>query len=119
MKKNVLFAICLLIVSIAFVGCNPFGKSAVVGEWKDETSSDLLTTIWTFCSDGSCSKKVIDNIWGKERGSLYGRYQVKGKKLIVHSNYGDGCIYKWSKSDSNHLTLGNDAGGYWKLKRVR
>ena len=119
MKKNILFAICLLVVSMAFVGCNPFGKSAVVGEWKDEESSDLLTTIWTFYSDGSYSEKMID-IFDKER-SAYGRYHVKGKKLILHSNSNTGgdYIFTWRKSDSDHLIIGNDAGGYWKLKRVR
>lgn len=111
-SKNLLFAICLLFVGIAFFGCNS-GNSAVVGKWKDSS----MNTVWTFYEDGSFKASRL-SLTGKQRVNT-GTYRVKGKKLILDSNDdGEHCEFTWSKSDKNHIQFGSSASGIWYLERV-
>lgn len=113
-KKNVLFAICLLIVSMAFIGCNSSGDSSIVGKWE----ANGMGINWYFNSDGSFREEPSGGLW-RNKTSQGGMYQVRGKKLILDT-YEGGKHYEftWSKPDKNHLTFGNEASGYWECERV-
>lgn len=74
-----------------------------------------MGVIWSFNSDGSYR---AESTWVKKRDQT-GIYHVKGERLILDcSEGGIHYEYTWYKPDENHLTFGNEAGGYWKCERV-